>query len=123
MTRVARNLLDDPLSRKLPERRSTPRHAVALQTSFRALAGATGIYWDGSVQDLSAGGISVRTYRQFPVGTVLILKLHLGKVTVDTVVRVVRVQPLEEDQFVFGAVFANKLSDTTLAVLLPEQEP
>lgn len=121
MPPLARGLLDDPLPQKLQERRAAPRHPVALEASFRALTGATGIYWDGSVQDLSAAGVSVRTYRQFPVGTVLVLKFHRGQSTVNTVARVIHVKQLAEEQFVLGAAFATKLSDAELAVLLSEK--
>jgi plasmid stabilization system protein ParE len=117
MPKLARGLLDDPLPEKLPERRQVPRYAVALQASFRALAGATGLYWDGTVQDLSAGGVSIRAYRQFPVGTVLIVKLHRGSTTLSTVVRVLHAK-MDDGQYLLGGVFANKLSDADLAVLL-----
>jgi plasmid stabilization system protein ParE len=119
MPHLARGLLDDPLPRKDLERRAAPRYAIALQASFRALAGATGLYWDGTVQDLSAGGVSFRTYRQFPIGTVLILKLHRGSSTISTVVRLVHAKQLEEEgQYLLGGTFATKLSDADLKVLL-----
>jgi hypothetical protein len=114
-----------------PHSRVWPRHDCELRGTCTPLAGPhdSGPSWSGKVQDISLGGVGLVLTRRFEAGTVLSLELEsrATRTTQRFLVRVVRVLPAPDHQWLLGCMLLSRLSQEKLSALLggagPTPEP
>lgn len=96
------------------------RHPCDLQTSCQPPSFGTGkeSKWQGSVRDISTGGIGLVLRRRFERGTGLVIELPGGDEPTTVLVRVVHVKAQPGGAWALGCVFVSPLSDEELNALL-----
>lgn len=115
---IAKQTTPVPQSR---ECRVYERHPCDLQTSCQPPSFGTGkeSKWQGTIRDISSGGIGLVLRRRFERGTGLVIELPGGGDEPATVLaRVVHVKAQPGGAWALGCVFVSPLSDEELNALL-----
>ena len=107
------------------ERRATPRFRVDRPIQFRLADNAEGPLINAHLIDVSAGGVGLRVSNPLVPGDEFLLLLFDAIELASTPLRyrVVRCEPLPDDQFLVGAAFIGNPRDAAVLTFAPRPEP